>query len=221
MSSKANNETEYLMLSGIQHFMFCKRQWALIHIEQQWEENVRTIEGKHLHEKADMPFIREKRRAKIIVRGMPVQSKYLKINGICDVVEFIQDSKGVEIVGEQGKYIPIPVEYKRGKPKRDETDLVQLAAQAICLEEMLVCEIHTGYMFYNEVKKRVEVPITTELKEKVKTLVLEMREFYARRYTPKVKTGKHCLNCSLQHICLPEMMNRQSVKSYIEGMLKE
>src|SRR5690625_7633506 len=85
---------------------------------------------------------------------------------------------------------------------------------------MLVCEIHTGYMFYNEVKKRVEVPITKELKEKVEKLVLEMQEFYARRYTPKVKTGKHCLNCSLQHICLPDMMNRQSVKSYIEGMLK-
>jgi len=221
MSSKANNETEYLMLSGIQHFMFCKRQWALIHIEQQWEENVRTIEGQHLHEKADKPFIREKRKDKIIVRGMPVQSKDLKINGICDVVEFIQDSKGVEIVGEQGKYIPIPIEYKRGKPKRDETDLVQLAAQAICLEEMLVCEIHTGYMFYNEVKKRVEVPITKELKEKVKKLVLEMQEFYTRRYTPRVKTGKHCLNCSLQHICLPGMMNRQSVKSYIEGMLRE
>jgi|SRR5690625_571440 len=221
MSSKANNETEYLMLSGIQHFMFCKRQWALIHIEQQWEENVRTIEGQHLHEKADNPFIREKRKDKIIVRGMPVQSNILKINGICDVVEFIQDSNGVEIIGEQGKYIPIPIEYKRGKPKRDETDLVQLAAQAICLEEMLVCEIHTGYMFYNEVKKRVEVPITKELKEKVEKLVLEMQEFYARRYTPKVKTGKHCLNCSLQHICLPDMMNRQSVKSYIEGMLRE
>src|SRR5690625_3871437 len=143
MSSKANNETEYLMLSGIQHFMFCKRQWALIHIEQQWEENVRTIEGQLLHEKAVKPFIREKRKDKIIVRGMPVQSKDLKINGICDVVEFIQDSKGVEIVGEQGKYIPIPIEYKRGKPNRDETDLVQLDYQAISLEEMLVCEMNT------------------------------------------------------------------------------
>src|SRR5690625_6373450 len=152
---------------------------------------------------------------------MPVQSNILKINGICDVVEFIQDSNGVEIIGEQGKYIPVPIEYKRGKPKKDETDLVQLVAQAICLEEMLVCNIHRGYMFYNEIKQRVEVPITEELKEQVKSLVLEMHDYYTRKYTPRVKTGKHCRSCSLQHICLPEMMNRQSVKSYLERMLEE
>lgn len=221
MLSGDNNEEEYLMLSGIQHFKFCKRQWALIHIEQQWEENVKTIEGQHLHEKADQPFIREKRRDKLIVRGMPVQSRTLKINGICDVVEFIRDNKGVEIIGEQGKYIPVPIEYKRGKPKKDETDLVQLAAQAICLEEMLVCEIHTGYMYYNEIKQRVKVPITKDLKAKVKALVEEMQHYYSRKHTPKVKTGKHCRSCSLQHICLPDMMSRQSVKSYIEGMLRE
>lgn len=221
MFSKDNNEDEYLMLSGIQHFKFCKRQWALIHIEQQWAENVKTIEGKHLHEKADQPFIREKRKNKLIVRGMPVQSRMLKINGICDVVEFIQDENGVEIVGEQGKYIPVPVEYKRGKPKRDETDIVQLAAQAICLEEMLVCEVRTGYMFYHEIKQRVEVPITDELKEQVRLLVSEMQLYYERKHTPRVKTGKHCLSCSLQPICLPHMMERQTVKSYIERMLKE
>lgn len=221
MFSKDNNEDEYLMLSGIQHFKFCKRQWALIHIEQQWAENVRTIEGQHLHEKADQPFIREKRKNKLIVRAMPVQSRILKVNGICDVVEFIKDDKGVEIVGEQGKYIPVPVEYKRGKPKRDETDIVQLVAQAICLEEMLVCEVKTGYMFYHEIKQRVEVPITDELKEQVRLLVSEMQLYYGRKHTPKVKTGKHCKSCSLQHICLPDMMSRQTVKSYIEGMLKE
>lgn len=221
MLSRADNEDEYLMLSGIQHFKFCKRQWALIHIEQQWEENVRTIEGKHLHEKADQPFIREKRKNKLIVRGMPIQSRSLQINGICDVVEFVQDENGIEIAGEQGRYIPVPIEYKRGKPKRDETDLVQLAAQAICLEEMLVCEIETGYMFYHEIKQRVEVSITKELKEQVQSLVTEMQLYYERKHTPKVRTGKHCLSCSLQHICLPDMMNRPTVKSYIERMLRE
>lgn len=221
MFSQESNESEYLMLSGIQHFKFCKRQWALIHIEQQWEENVRTIEGKNLHEKADQPFIREKRKDKLIVRGMPVHSRILKINGICDVVEFIKDDQGIEIIGEQGKYIPVPIEYKRGKPKRDETDLVQLAAQAICLEEMLVCQIDKGYMFYNEIRQRIEVSITQELKSTVRSLVMDMHEYYSRKHTPKVRTGKHCRSCSLQNICLPEMMNRQSVKRYIEGMLKE
>ncbi len=219
--SKVDNEEEYLMISGIQHYEFCKRQWALIHVEQQWEENVRTVEGQHIHKRADQPFLREKRKNKLVVRGMPIQSKSLKVNGICDVVEFIQDDKGVEIFGEKGKYIPVPVEYKRGKPKNHESDLLQLTAQAICLEEMLVCDVKIGFMFYNEVKQRIEVPITEKLKDRVKKVVSEMHEYYTKRYTPKVKTGKHCRSCSLQNICLPTLMNKRSVKSYIEGMINE
>lgn len=108
-----SEDDDYLMLSGIQHFQFCRRQWALIHIEQQWEENVRTVEGQYLHRKADQPFVREKRGDKLIVRAMPVKSNDLKITGICDVVEFIRDNSGVEISGAEGKYMPYPVEYKR------------------------------------------------------------------------------------------------------------
>ncbi|MBP2240979.1 CRISPR-associated exonuclease Cas4 [Cytobacillus eiseniae] len=216
-----NEEDNYLMLSGIQHFLFCKRQWALIHIEQQWEENVRTIEGQHLHTKADQPFIREKRGDKIVVRGMSVKSKQLKITGVCDVVEFIRSENGVELSGTEGKFRAYPVEYKRGKPKRDDSDISQLTAQAICLEEMLLCEVNTGYMFYNEIKHRVEIPITIEQKRKVKSIVSEMYDYYQRRYTPKVKTGAFCKSCSLQHICLPNIMNKRSVKSYIEGKIAE
>ncbi|MGG2134739.1 CRISPR-associated protein Cas4 [Bacillus sp. S2(2024)] len=216
-----NEEDSYLMLSGIQHFQFCKRQWALIHIEQQWEENVRTIEGQHVHQKADQPFIREKRGNKLAVRAMPVKSNELKITGICDVVEFIQDTSGVEIAGTEGKYVAYPIEYKRGKPKNNDADLLQLAAQAMCLEEMMLCEISIGYIFYNEIKHRVEVPLTIDTKEKVKSIVAEMHEYYKRKYTPKVKTGPFCKSCSLQHICLPELMSKRSVKSYIEGKIKE
>ncbi|AJY75568.1 CRISPR-associated protein Cas4 [Paenibacillus beijingensis] len=216
-----NEDDHYLMLSGIQHFQFCKRQWALIHIEQQWEENVRTIEGEHLHRNADQPFTREKRGDKLIVRAMPVKSESLKITGVCDVVEFIKNDSGVEINGADGKYIAYPIEYKRGKPKMNDEDILQLAAQAICLEEMLLCEIDVGYMFYNEIKHRVEVPLTSAIKNKVKLIVAEMQDYYNRRYTPKVKTGSFCRNCSLQNICLPELMNKRSVKSYVEGKLKE
>lgn len=215
------NEEEYLMLSGIQHFQFCKRQWALIHIEQQWEENVKTIEGQHIHEKADQPFVREKRSEKLIVRGMPVKSRELKVTGICDVVEFIKDPLGVEITGEKGTYMAYPIEYKRGKPKTNDADLLQLTAQAMCLEEMLLCEIHTGYMFYNEIKHRVEIPITPYLKNKVRNCCKEMYECYERKHTPKVKTGTFCKSCSLQHICLPNILNKRSVKSYIEGKICE
>ncbi|GIP53062.1 CRISPR-associated protein Cas4 [Paenibacillus vini] len=215
------DEEDYLMLSGIQHFQFCKRQWALIHIEQQWEENVRTVEGQHLHRKVDQPFVREKRGDKLIVRAMPVKSDDLGISGICDVVEFIRDDRGIEISGAEGKYLAYPVEYKRGKPKMDDADLLQLTAQALCLEEMLLCEINTGYMFYNEIKHRIEVSLTTEIKSKVRLVVSEMQDYYRRKYTPKVKTGSFCKSCSLHSICVPELMNKRSVKSYIEGKVRE
>ncbi|WP_182201019.1 CRISPR-associated protein Cas4 [Paraliobacillus salinarum] len=216
-----NKEDNYLMLSGLQHFQFCRRQWALIHIEQQWEENVKTIEGKHLHEKADQPFIREKRGQKLIVRAMPVQSHKLRLNGICDVVEFVQDADGVKLNGIDGLYRAYPVEYKRGKPKKGDEDVLQLVAQAICLEEMLLCSVDKGYFFYNEIKRRVEIPITNDLRNTVIKMSQEMHHYYDKRYTPKVKTGQHCKSCSLQHICLPNLMSKRSVKSYIERKLEE
>ncbi|HCX48640.1 MAG TPA: CRISPR-associated protein Cas4, partial [Bacillus sp. (in: Bacteria)] len=178
------------MLSGIQHFQFCKRQWALIHIEQQWEENVRTVQGQHLHQKTDKPFIREKRGDKLIVRAMPVKSNELKITGICDVVEFIKDfENGVEIDGLEGKFKAYPVEYKRGKPKSHDSDVLQLIAQAMCLEEMLLCDVKVGYLFYHEIKHRVEVAITEEKKNQVRKVTKEMLDYYGKRFTPKVKTG--------------------------------
>lgn len=218
---KVYNEEDYLLLSGIQHFVFCRRQWALIHIEQQWDENVRTIEGHHLHERADQPLIREKRGDKLIVRALPIHSARLGVTGVCDVVEFIKDPSGIELRGEEGFFLPFPVEYKRGKPKKDHSDLLQLTAQAMCLEEMLMCEIDKGYLFYNEIKRRVEIPITAEYRQEVERYFGEMHQYFQRNYTPKVKTGPHCRNCSLQHICLPELMQKRSVASYIAGRIGE
>jgi len=216
-----SNDDDYLMLSGIQHFQFCKRQWALIHIEQQWEENVRTIEGQHIHTKVDEPFIREKRGNKFVVRALPIKSTKLKISGICDVVEFIKDANGVQIPELDGKFLAYPVEYKRGKPKKGDADILQLTAQAMCLEEMLLCPVDKSYLFYNEIKRRIEIPITKEYKDRVRHVLQQMQDFYARRHTPKVQTGKFCQQCSLLNICVPTLLNKQSVKRYIEGMLKE
>ncbi|MET3207816.1 UNVERIFIED_CONTAM: CRISPR-associated exonuclease Cas4 [Paenibacillus sp. PvR008] len=215
------NEEDYLLLSGIQHFNFCRRQWALIHIEQQWEENVRTIEGNHLHRKADQPMIREKRGDKLVVRALPVHSRELGITGICDVVEFIRDPLGVPLAGEEGTYLPIPVEYKRGKPKRNDSDHAQLVAQVMCLEEMLVCEISKGCFYYDEIKHRVEVVITASDRERVRTSLQEMRHYFERNHTPKAKAGPHCQSCSLQHICVPEILNKRSVSSFIESRIAE
>lgn len=214
-----NNESDYLMLSGIQHFKFCQRQWALIHIEQQWEENVRTIEGQHVHKKADKPFLREKRGDKLIVRAMPIRSHELKTSGICDVVEFIQNDQGVELQGEVGKFVPIPVEYKRGKPKKGQEDVFQLVAQAMCLEEMLVCDVNLAYLFYDEIKHRESIVITNEMRNEVRNTFHQMHNYFKRRYTPKVKIGKFCNNCSLQNICLPKLENAISVRHYMERYL--
>src|SRR5699024_7710141 len=215
------NEEDYLMLSGIQHFEFCKRQWALIHIEQQWEENVKTIEGQYVHRKVDQPFIKEKRKDNITVRAMPIKSEKFKITGICDVVEFIKSPQGVYIPSLNDKYIAYPVEYKRGKPKKHDSDILQLVLQAICLEEMLLLDINYAFLYYNEIKRRVKIEITDKMREQVENIVKEMHFYYTKRYTPKVKTGPHCKQCSLKDICLPEMMGKQSVQSFIERKLKE
>lgn len=215
------SDEDFLMLSGIQHFEFCKRQWALIHVEQQWEENVKTIEGQHIHRKVDQPFIKEKRGSIVRVRAMPIKSNELRITGVCDVVEFIEDENGVDIPKLSGKYNAYPVEYKRGKPKKHDSDILQLVTQVVCLEEMLLLKIEKAYLYYEEIKRRVEIKITDQLRLKVKEIVEEMHMYYEKRYTPKVRTGPHCKQCSLRNICLPVLMEKSSVKTYIERKLQE
>lgn len=221
MNMTAYDEEEYLMLSGLQHFVFCKRQWALIHIEQEWEENVLTVEGNHLHEKADNPYIREKRGKTLYVRALPVHSRALGISGICDMVEFIQDPNGVPLDKEEGLYLAKPIEYKRGKPKKHDADILQLVAQTMCLEEMLGITIHEAALYYNEIKHRERIWVTDDMKRRVEAMIKEMHHYYDRSHTPRVKTGKHCLRCSLRNICLPELLERERVSTYMNRMLAE
>ena len=134
-------EEEYLMISGIQHFRFCRRQWALIHIEQQWAENEHTVVGELMHKKVHDPYLSEKRKGVLITRALPVSSRILGISGECDVVEFHRCADGIPLQGCKGKYCVVPVEYKRGSPKKNQADRLQLAAQALCLVEMLFCEM--------------------------------------------------------------------------------
>lgn len=215
------SEDNYLLLSGIQHFVFCRRQWALIHIEQQWQENLRTVEGNILHEKAHDGKLSEKRGDRLIIRGLPVVSHRLGITGVCDVVEFISDEGGVTLFGRRGRYQPMPVEYKRGEPKANHCDVLQLCAQAICLEEMLACHIPKGCMYYGETRHRLEVPLDDELRGEVLAITQEMHEMYRRRHTPKVKTGSFCRACSLQELCLPKLCKAPSVSAYIAQRLED
>lgn len=213
------NEEDYLNLAGLQHFAFCRRQWALIHIEQQWQENLRTVEGQILHEKAHDGYSTEKRGDVIISRGMAVFSRTLGINGVCDIVEFHKSRDGVKIIGREGLFKLVPVEYKRGNPKQDDCDALQLCAQAMCLEEMLLCEIPTAYMFYGETNHRQKIELTPALREKVQSMVAEMHALYERRYTPKVKLTKSCKACSLADICMPKLCKSLSVSQYIKSSI--
>lgn len=220
-------QDELLPLSGIQHFLFCRRQWALIHIEQQWKENVLTAEGRIMHKRADDPFFTETRNGVITARSVPVASYRLGLSGVCDVVEFLSSPPAplpastalplrsarvgegsVKLPKRDGLYLPAPVEYKRGKEKHDHSDETQLCAQALCLEEMLSVAIPKGYLFYRETRHRVEIEFTVELRTLVKDMSDEMHNYFNRGYTPKVKTHKGCRSCSLADVCLPVLQEK-------------
>ena len=215
------NEDEFLQLSGIQHFAFCRRQWALIHIEMQWKENLRTVEGQILHENAHNPEMNEKRGNVIVVRAMPVHSRKMGVSGECDVVEFHKSDKGAHINGREGVYMPVPVEYKRGEPKSDNIDILQLAAQALCLEEMFCTDINYGYIYYGETRHRLKVDFDYEIRNEVVKLFEEMQLYYRRGYTPKVKISKKCNACSLKDLCVPVLNKNKSVAEYIDKFISE
>lgn len=198
----------WLPLSGIQHFVFCRRQWALIHVERQWQENALTAEGRIMHHRADDPFFTEMRKDVIIARSVPVFSPTLGLTGVCDVVEFTLAPQGVQLPGREGRYLAAPVEYKRGKAKADHCDEAQLCAQAMCLESMLAISIPTGFLYYGQTRRRVPVELTAELRELVQKAAKEMHGYFERGYTPRVKPFKGCRSCSLADICLPQLQNK-------------
>jgi CRISPR-associated exonuclease Cas4 len=177
-----------LPLSGLQHLAFCPRQWALIHLEQAWEENRLTAEGRLLHEKADLPG-QSRRHDLRTVRGLALLSRRLGVTGRADVVEFRPE--------------PFPVEYKRGRRKPDDCDLVQLCAPALCLEEMLCQPVPRGAIFYGEPRRRLDVEFSSQLRARTEALAAEMHRLYQARETPPARPGNYCRNCSLINICLP------------------
>lgn len=209
------------MLSGIQHFAFCRRQWALIHIEQQWAENYQTVDGELMHKKAHDGFSYEKRKDTVITRGMPIYSRTMGVSGVCDIVELKRDDAGVPIRQFDGKFRIMPVEYKRGKPKENDADILQLAAQVLCLEEMMNCHIEKGALYYGQTKRRMEAEITDEYREKVSASFAEMHQYYEKGFTPRVKKTKACQACSLKEICLPALDKSGSAGSYIDRYIRE
>lgn len=214
-------EEDFLQLSGIQHFAFCRRQWALIHIEHQWAENYRTIDGAILHQNAHDTQFQESRGGRFITRGVSIYSAQLGVSGQCDVLEYHRGSTGIPLPGKDGLWQPYPVEYKRGKPREDTGDALHLCGQAMCLETMLCCDIPEGALYYGEIRRRERIVFSQELRTQVRQLLEQMHDLYRRGYTPRVKPTKSCNACSMKELCLPRLMKTRSVSAYLEAAMEE
>ena len=204
------DDSDLLPLSGLQHLLFCERQCALIHSEYIWSENIFTAEGRVLHEKAHEAGI-ERHKGVKIARELSLKSVKLGLSGKADVVEFHKEGK---------IWRPFPVEYKRGKPKKDARDTVQLCAQAMCLEEMLDVEIPRGAMFYGKTRRRFPV----ELDAGLRSLTIETAAAYHRLIesgiTPPAEYSKRCESCSLKDICRPKGTAHRSVARYLGNIMR-
>lgn len=214
-------EDDWLALSGLQHFAFCRRQWALIHIEQQWQDNYLTTAGSLEHNRAHDYGESETRGNLLIMRDLRVFSRRLGITGACDVVEFRQSDVGVPLRGRDGTWIPYPVEYKHGASKQTDADRLQLCAEAMCLEEMLACTIPEGALFYQQTKHRERVCLDNALRNQIVTMTSEMHKLFSRGHTPKAKPSKSCMACSLRDICLPKLAKTRSARQFIEEAIHE
>lgn len=190
-------------------------------MERQWAENVRTAEGHVFHETAHHGPESEARGDLLILRGLRVASPSLRLGGICDVVEFHRSPSGVSLAGREGLWLPYPVEYKKGSDQTKESDEVQLCGQALCLEEMLCCQIPEGSLFYGETRRRTRVAFDGTLRQRTLDLLHELLGYMDRGYTPGAKLHKGCNACSLRDICLPKLSRAPSVADYIHDRAGE
>ncbi len=190
-------------------------------MERQWAENARTAEGQVFHETAHHGPESEARGDLLILRGLRVASPTLRLGGVCDVVEFHRSPSGVSLAGREGLWLPYPVEYKKGSDQTKESDEVQLCGQALCLEEMLCCQILEGSLFYGETRRRTRVAFDGTLRQRTLDLLHELLGYMDRGYTPGAKLHKGCNACSLRDICLPKLSRAPSVADYIHDRAGE
>ena len=198
------NEDDLIMLSALQHFLFCPRQCALIHIEQLWQENRLTAEGRILHERVHSAGSESRRKVRVEF-DMPIRSLELGLIGRADVVEFhLQDD---------GQWQPYPVEYKRGRPKKDDSDLVQLCAQALCLEEMLAVEVPEGALYYGKKKRRTVVKFDSRLRQTTRETAKALHDLLGNCRTPLPEYRRRCNSCSFIDLCLPKTVGKRRTAS--------
>ena len=235
------DEDDLLPISALQHLLFCPRQCALIHVEQLWADNALTVEGQRLHRRADAGGTAERRRRAgvRVARALPLRSFRLGLFGKADVVEFPVNptvpSPAKATAGTDGAEgpanrpadrpaaPPLPVEYKRGKPKAHRADEVQLCAQALCLEEMLGVAVPAGALFYGVTRRRIDVPFDAALRNLTERAAAELHAMLASGVTPTAAREKKCDRCSLRHLCLPDGPGggRRQAARFAERSLRE
>jgi CRISPR-associated exonuclease Cas4 len=213
-------EDKFFALSAINHYSFCPRRCALVHNEQNWSENFFTISGRQLHKVVE-DGIGESRKDRKIARSIRLFSRELGISGISDVVEFIRDDeKGVKILQWQGRWMPYPVEYKRGAAKNDEPYKRQLCAQAICLEEMYGVKVFEGALYLGEARQRMIIAIDEKLRVETRETCKGIHKLLDGGITPKAELGPHCCKCSLVNECMPSLSSL-SARRWINNQIED
>jgi len=212
-------EDQLLPLAALQHLSFCERQCALMYVELLWSENRLTAEGALLHERVHAGGD-ETRTDLRLVRALRVRSLRLGLYGVADVVEFHRvDGPGISLAGQPGHWRPAPVEYKRGRPKPDNCDRVQLCAQAMCLEEMLAVPIAAGSIYYGQPRRREEVQFVPSLRSEVERASARLHDLIASGRTPPPIPGKQCESCSLSASCLPTALaGARSGRAFLDAL---
>lgn len=212
-----HSEDELIPLSGLQHVVFCERQFALMYVERVWADNLFTVEGRELHEQVDGGDA-EARGDVRIARAVPLRSLSYGLTGRSDVVEFRREEGGARVPGLTGHWRPYPIEYKRGKPKLHRADEVQLCAQALCLEEMLGTEVPRGALFYGRIRRRTEVVFDSDLRELVVHAAARARALLERRETPTARREPKCAQCSLLDLCKPDAGRCRASRYLVRGL---
>lgn len=205
------DDDDLIPISALQHYLYCPRQCALIHLEQQWAENRLTAEGRLLHQRTDAPHA-GRRRGVRTVTAMPLLAMELGITGKADVVEFHADAGGERA---------FPVEYKRGRPKSHRADEVQLCAQALCLEAMLGRIVEHGALFYGQARRRKEIAFDNDLRSLTLATIADVRTMFASMRTPEARyVPRRCDRCSLIGLCQPRLLGRNSVAGWLQRQIE-
>jgi CRISPR-associated exonuclease Cas4 len=213
-------EDELLPISALQHLLFCERQCALIHLERVWLDNALTVEGTYLHRRADEGPV-ETRRDLVIARAVPLRSLRLGISGRADVIEFAlrgaDSTIGAVLPGRPGRWLPRPVEYKRGRPKSHRADEVQLCAQGLCIEEMMKVEVTAGDLYYGARRRRTAVVLDNELRGLTTRTIDRLHALMRAERLPAGRLEPKCERCSLRPACMPEVQG--SARTYLRREL--